>query len=66
VTWILAVAREAIGKGWQLALAKYRPWRSAWLSHLTALQTVFTFAVFRMGVGGSLSGVKARDDAGWR
>jgi hypothetical protein len=61
VTRILAVAREAVGEWRHLALAKHRPWGSAWLSHLAALQTIFPFTVFREGVSGSLGGVKAGD-----
>jgi hypothetical protein len=65
VTRIFAVAREAIGEGGQLAFAEYQPWRSAWLSHLASLETILAFAIFWTSVGGSLSGVKAGDDARW-
>ena len=65
VTRVLAMTGEAVGERWQLVLAEYRPWRGAWLLHLTSLQAVFAFAVFGMGVSGSLSGVEAGDDAGW-
>jgi hypothetical protein len=65
VTRILAVASKAVGEGWQLTLAEYRPWRSAGLFHSATFQAVFSFAVFGMGVSGSLSGVEARDDARW-
>jgi hypothetical protein len=66
VARILTMTGEAIGEGWQLALAEYRPWRSAWLSHLALLQTVFALAFFGTGVSRSLSGMEARHDAGGR
>jgi hypothetical protein len=65
VAWILAVTGEAIGEGWQLALAEYRPWGSTWLSYSTPFQAVFAFAIFGVSVSGSLTSVEARDDAGW-
>jgi hypothetical protein len=65
VTRVLAMTGEAVGEGRQLALAEYRPRRGAWLSHTTPLQAIFAFAILRIGVGGSLSGVEAGDDAGW-
>jgi hypothetical protein len=65
VTRVLAMTGEAVGEGWQLALAEHGPWRSAWLSHSASLQAIFTFAILGMGVSGSLGGMKAGDYAGW-
>jgi hypothetical protein len=63
VARILAMAREAIGEWWQLALAEHRPWGSAQFLHSAAFQTVFPFTIFRGGVSGSLGSVKTRDYA---
>jgi hypothetical protein len=63
VARILAMAREAVGEWWQLALAKHRPWGSAWLSHSMAFQTVFSFTFLRGGVSRSLGCVKTGDYA---
>jgi hypothetical protein len=65
VTRVLAVAREAVGMWWHLALAKRGPWRCARLSHSATLETVFAWAIFGVGVSGSLGGVDAGDDSRW-
>jgi hypothetical protein len=63
VTWVLTMAREAIGEGWQLALAECQPWRIAWFDYSATLQTVLPFTIFRTHVSWSLGSVEVRDDA---
>ena len=68
VSRVLAVALEAVNVGWERSLAfpegtaRWRPW----VFHHPSLEAVFTFAVFWVGVGGSLCCMDARDDAAGR
>ena len=63
--WVLAMTFEAVdmrGEG-ALSLAKRIPWRGPWVLHSATLQAVFSFAVSRIIVRGSLGCEDARDDA---
>ena len=68
VSRVLTVTFEAVNVGWERSLAfpkgatRWRPW----VLHHSSLKAVFSFTVFWVGVGGSLSCVNARDDAARR
>ena len=65
---VLAMAFEAVnmrGEG-TLSLAKRSSWRRPWVLHPSTLQAIFTFALSRVIVRGSLRCEDARDDAAGR
>ena len=64
VSWILAMASEAVDMGGEaLSLAERRSWRGPWVLYPSTLQTVFSFTFSRVIVRGSLCCKDARDDA---
>ena len=64
MSWILAVASEAVDMGGEaFSLAKRRSWRRPWVLHPSMLQTVFSFTFSRVIVGGFLCCEDTRDDA---
>ena len=65
VSRVLTMALEAINVGWEcsLALPKSATGRSSWIFYHSPFKAVLSFAVFWIGVGGSLCCMDARDDA---
>ena len=68
VSRVLAVTLEAVNVGLELSLALHKriTRRRPWVLHHSSLKAVFSFTVFWVRVGGSLSCVNARDDAARR
>ena len=68
VSRVFAVTLETVDVGGECPLAfpkgtaRWRPW----VLHHSSLETVFSFAVLWVGVGGSLCCMNARDDAAGR
>ena len=68
VSRVLAMASEAVdmrGEG-TLSLAKRGSWRRPWVLHPSTLQAVFTFALSRVIIRGSLRCEDAGDNAAGR
>ena len=65
VSRVLAVALEAVNVGWEcsLALPKSATWRGPWILYHSPFKAILSFAVFWIGVRGSLCCMDARDDA---
>ena len=62
---VLAVTPEAVDVGWEclLALTKGAAGWIPWILHHSPLETIFSFAVFGVGVRGSLCCMDVRDNA---
>ena len=68
VARVLAMALETVDVGWEssLSLSKGATGRSPGILHHSPFKAIFPFAVFWIGVRGSLRCVNARDDAAGR
>ena len=64
VSRVLAVTSEAVNVGWEpsLALSKGTAGWIPWILHHSPFETVFSFTILWVGVGGSLCCMDARDD----